>query len=67
MPIQAERPKACGGYVFELHRGDIATRHRRLSESAVVMQGDVIITLKPEEIPLMPVTVAPLNVSEPTQ
>lgn len=42
-------------------------RHRRLGESVVVMQGDVIITLKPEEIPPMPIAVVPLNVSEPTQ
>jgi hypothetical protein len=42
-------------------------RHRRLGESVVVMQGDVIVTLKPEEIPPMSVAVVPLNVSEPTQ
>jgi hypothetical protein len=42
-------------------------RHRRLGESVVVMQGDVIVTLKPEEIPPMPVSVVPLNVSKLTQ
>jgi predicted ABC-type ATPase len=42
-------------------------RHRRLGKSVVVMQGDVIVTLKPEEIPPMPVAVVPLNVSKLTQ
>lgn len=42
-------------------------RHRRLGESVVVMQGDVIVTLKPEEIQSMPIVVDPLNVNEPIQ
>jgi hypothetical protein len=41
-------------------------RHRRLGESVVVMQGDVIVTLKPEEIQSTPVVVDLLNVNEPT-
>jgi hypothetical protein len=40
-------------------------RHRRLGESVVVMQGDVIVTLKPEDIQPMEVETDDLNVSEP--
>jgi hypothetical protein len=40
-------------------------RHRRLGESVVVMQGDVIVTLKPEDIQPMEVEADDLNVSEP--